>query len=423
MRSFVTPKLAAYAAAVPAGLITALFTGRIEPLLLILPFLITLMLGLLLADVPDVRLQATLSRSRIQEGDVADLTVYTAAESDLQRCDVALLLPEGLGVPQREQSVALVLPSGGYGLTRHVRADRWGAYFIGTALVRCWAPFDLLVWEGTFVQSNELRVYPRLEYLRAVPSPWKTNVLAGNELARTRAEGVEFADVRAFVPGDAVRRINWRVSARRGELAVNQQHPERNGDVVLFLDTFAELVAATRSSLDVAVHLTAALAHVYLERRDRVGVIGFGGELRWLEPDMGSRQLLRIIEALLDTRVVLTYAWKTVTVIPSRVLPPSSLLIAVSPLLDERFIKAILDLHARGFQIAVVEVSPFHFVDAESDRVSPLGIRLWKLRRGLTADEYLRRGVPFASWTPDRSAESIAMELRGMQRWLRIARA
>ena len=52
---------------------------------------------------------------------------------------------------------------------------------------------------------------------------------------------MEFADLRPFMFGDRVRRINWRASARRGELWVNEQHPERNVDVVLFVDSFAEV--------------------------------------------------------------------------------------------------------------------------------------------------------------------------------------
>ena len=57
---------------------------------------------------------------------------------------------------------------------------------------------------------------------------------------RSRADGLEFADTRAFVPGDRLRSVNWRASARRGELIVNERHPDRNADVVLFLDSFAE---------------------------------------------------------------------------------------------------------------------------------------------------------------------------------------
>ena len=47
-------------------------------------------------------------------------------------------------------------------------------------------------------------------------------------MARAKGDGIEFADIRPFVPGDRVRRINWRASARRPGLWVNESHPERN---------------------------------------------------------------------------------------------------------------------------------------------------------------------------------------------------
>ena len=63
------------------------------------------------------------------------------------------------------------------------------------------------------------------------------------------------------MPGDRLRSINWRASARRGELIVNDRHPERNTDVILFLDSFAEArTARAESTLDRAVRAAATLA-------------------------------------------------------------------------------------------------------------------------------------------------------------------
>ena len=102
----------------------------------------------------------------------------------------------------------------------------------------------------------------------------------------------------------------------------------------------------------------ATLAGRYLERRDRVGLVTFGGILRWLEPGGGLVQRYRLIDALLETGVEFSYAWKDVNIIPARTLPPKALVIAVTPLLDERSIAALLDLRARGHDLAIVEVSP-----------------------------------------------------------------
>ena len=140
-------------------------------------------------------------------------------------------------------------------------------------------------------------------------------------------------------------------------------HPERNTDVVLFLDTFAEARREDRGTLDLGVRAAASLASLYLQEKDRVGVVSFGGVLNWLTVTSGTTQLYRIVDALLDAEIVLSYAWKDLDVIPPRTLPPRALVIALSPLLDERAVGALLDLRGarlrpRGRRALAVPVRP-----------------------------------------------------------------
>ena len=164
--------------------------------------------------------------------------------------------------------------------------------------------------------------------------------------------------MRPWAPGDPLKRVNWRATARRGEVWVNESHPERNTDVILFVDSFAEARGGDTGTLDLAVRATAALADAYIGRRDRVGLISFGGILRWLEPGMGTVQLYRIVDALLDTQIILSYYWTGIDVIPQRTLPPNALVIALSPLLDGRSVDALLDLRARGLRPQRRSTSP-----------------------------------------------------------------
>ena len=108
-----------------------------------------------------------------------------------------------------------------------------------------------------------------------------TQATAGNQLAIVRAPGIDFADVRPFLPGDRVKDVNWRATAKRGVLWVNDRNPDRSTDVILFLDTFS-----TRT-LAASVRTTHTLASAYLSGRDRVGLITFGGTVAWVRPRMG----------------------------------------------------------------------------------------------------------------------------------------
>jgi uncharacterized protein (DUF58 family) len=308
-------------------------------------------------------------------------------------------------------------------LELRLRCDRWGNYEIGDLRLRARDRLGLLVWEDRLDRTTLLRVYPAPQALQRIVQPVATQPSTGNEVAREKAQGLEFADLREFASGDRVRSINWRASARRDRLIVNDRHPERNADVILFLDTFEEARTGGRSTLDLAVRATSTLATRYLERRDRVGLVSFGGVLRWLTPAMGMAQRYRIVDALLESEIVFNYAWKDVSVIPARTLPAQALVLAITPLLDERAVEALADLRARGYDLAIVEVSPVAFAQPGPSETDRLAHRLWLLRREELRARYQRIGVAVATWDDERPLEVSLEGVRAFRRHARLARA
>ena len=105
-----------------------------------------------------------------------------------------------------------------------LRCVRWGNYQVGDIRLRARDRLGLLAWEQQLDRRTLLRVYPLPETLRRIVPPVATQPFAGNEVARQKGEGLEFADLREFAPGDRVRSINWRASARRDGL-VRQRAP------------------------------------------------------------------------------------------------------------------------------------------------------------------------------------------------------
>ena len=196
--------------------------------------------------------------------------------------------------------------------------------------------------------------------------------------------GIEFASVRQFAPGDDVRRLNWSVSSRRGDLYVNVHHPERNAEVVLLLDSFADVGQAGSSSLDVTVRAAFELCRHYLDRKDRVGLVGMGGVLRWLTPAMGRTQFLRIADYLLETRAVFSYAWRDTSYLPKRTLPAGSLVIALTPLADSRVVRSLVDLRSRGFALVVLDTLTEAAIAPGPTPEQLLSHRLWLLQRAAT---------------------------------------
>jgi uncharacterized protein (DUF58 family) len=219
-----------------------------------------------------------------------------------------------------------------------------------------------------------------------------------------------------------VRSINWRATARRGDLHVNQQHPERNTDVVLFLDTFTDVGTGAHGTLDMTVRAATSLAHRYLERKDRVGVVSFGGYLSWLLPASGTRQLYRIVDSLLQMDIVLSFARKGIDILPPRTLPPKALVLALSPLLDARSAAALLDLRARGFDLVVIEVSPVPFVHSGGDELARLAYRLWRLSRESLRKRYEAAGVPVVEWVDGEPLNVVLEEVMTFRRHARPVR-
>ena len=117
-----------------------------------------------------------------------------------------------------------------------------------------------------------LRVYPSVERLRRLAGPRATRPVTGSRPAAVAGEGIEFAELRFLAPGERARRINWRATAARGRLLVNDRLPERSSDVVIFLDALGAAATSAASTLDHAVRAAASLSEAYLRRRDRVGL-------------------------------------------------------------------------------------------------------------------------------------------------------
>ena len=396
-------RLRVYAALAATALMAALVTGSAQLAILATPF--ALLVAIALAGEPlalegDLR----LDRDRILEGDRLRATLAVSNRGGGARVDVELPVaarldsdptPFGFWLARGERRE----------LTFEVAARRWGVHDVGPAIVRASDRLGATTIDGPLGEAADVRVYAGVQRLRSIVAPLRTRPVLGSQVSRERGEGIEFADLRPLAPGDRGRSINWRATARRRIPYVNVQHPEHSADLVLFLDTFAEAQLADEGTLDAAVRAAAALASTYLSQRDRVALVSLGGELRWLTGSPGTRQLYRILDALFSSAVRPSFRWKGVTHLPRRLLPARALVIALTPLLDERGTSALLELRARGYDLAVLEISPLG--DARRD---DLALRLWRLQRDALRSRFEMLGVPVARWDPTHAGVELAIE-------------
>jgi uncharacterized protein (DUF58 family) len=438
------PKIAAYVGVAAVALLAGLALGRPEPVAVAAPLAVLVVAGLAAARDPELEVDATADRDRAIVGDEVTVEVRLRAHRPVDRLELLLVVPPGLegpGGPARPWAAAVRLAAGEERtIPVTLGCRRWGVYRLGDVHLRAHDRFRLLTWEQRLDLRAPLKVFPEPQALRALVRPLETQVSTGNQVSRHRGEGIEFADIRPFLPGDRPRSINWRATARRGAPWVNERHPERTTDVVLFLDSFVDVHGERGSTLDQAVGAAASLAAAYLRQRDRVGLVSFGGFVQWLQPGSGQAALYRLLDTLMETQVFATVAWKGIRHLPPRTLPPKALIVALTPLLDERAVAALFDLLARGYDLAVVEVSPLAGAPAAaggsggsgglrrspregggSRGWEPLARRLWALERETLRHRYQRLGAAVVEWTEDAHLQQVLLEVEACRRHARIA--
>jgi uncharacterized protein (DUF58 family) len=401
-------------------LLAGVVTGRVEVVAFGLAAAAVLGYALLARD-PHVDVALGVSAERVIEGEDVTVTVAVSAAGDVDHATVSLVLSPGLRVVRGAAAATVSVRAGETrDVTLVVRPRRWGVYAAGPAIVTYHGRGRLLAGLAE-APAETIRVLPRAEEFDANAAHPFTRALSGTHPARASGSGIEPTGVREFRPGDPLRRVNWRVTARRGALHVTEQRPERNAEVVLFLDTFVDTGPEGATTLDVAVRAAVGIADHYLRSMDRVGVVGFGGVMRWLTADAGRVQQHRIVEHLLGTGIVMTYAAKDVSVIPARTLPPRALVIALSPLLDSRATTTIADLAMRGYGVVVVDTSPRPLLPPAKTWSRDVAQRVWLLERDALLHRFGEVGVPVVPWSGAGTLDVVLGEVARLHARPRVA--
>jgi uncharacterized protein (DUF58 family) len=383
------------------ALFLGVLTGRADLVVVAVPLIVALVAARRTGAPAAVQLHHDVSAERLIEDERVTVTVTLRAEQPVSLVELLEPLPPRVQLEHGRHHAFFTLRAG--------EEVRWAFVLrcagrqrlhLGGLYLRSWGPLGLAAAEVRSRAPQTVAVYPPLAPLRHPPRPLRTQTFVGNHVSPAQGEGIEPGDIRPFAPGDQVRHVNWRATLRLGTLHVTQHHRERNADVVLMLDTLSEVGAPGATVVDVAVRGAATLAAAYLARKDRVGLIEYGGQLRWVRPGSGGAQLQRLLDTLLDASVVFTYVSRDVDLIPPRILPTQALVLALSPLLDARFVRAATDLAARGFDLVVIAVSPVASARAavRGGRVADLAARLWSLERRVQLDALRRRGLTIVDW-------------------------
>jgi uncharacterized protein (DUF58 family) len=125
---------------------------------------------------------------------------------------------------------------------------------------------------------------------------------SGQQSSRLYGRGMDYAESRAYQAGDDVRRLDWRLTARSGKLHTKLFQEDREGCLLILLDTHASMRFGTRERFKSvqAARAAAAAAWYAVRAGERVGVMAFGHAEQWLRPQGGPRGALSVCGALAE---------------------------------------------------------------------------------------------------------------------------
>jgi uncharacterized protein (DUF58 family) len=359
-----------------------------------------------------------------EQGGVSEAAVTLTG---VRHSDLAVVrLPASRG----EGQVIVVGSASGDGgdlrLTVPIDTAAWGRHQLGGGALRLATADGMYASQLVAAPEVGIRVLPPVRPLPAAELPARTTGQVGAHRTRRPGDGSELLDVREFRIGDRIRRIDWRVSARREELHVRHTAIDSDADLVICVDTRFDLgpqvsgwadrtrwaQGQERACLETSITAALTLAGTYLRLGDRVGLVDLTVPYRGVPPGSGVRQLMRI-------------RWQLAGVVPDSQLrrrrfdggslPTGAVVVVLSPFVDDQIDEVMGALARMRRDVIAVDVLPSP-LELPSDRAELAAARLILAERRERLELLRRRGVVVTPWDPALLGQLLRRRQRA-RRW------
>ncbi|MEE4488717.1 DUF58 domain-containing protein [Streptomyces sp. BE230] len=362
---------------------------------------------------------------RLGDGAEVQLTVVNPSRRRL-RAHLRDAWPPSSWLPGTDQAASrhrLDIPPGERRrVTTFLRPTRRGDRQAERITIRSYGPLGLAARQGSHHAPWKVRVLPPFTSRKHLPSRLaRLRELDGRTSVLTRGEGTEFDSLRAYVPGDDTRSIDWRATARQSAVAVRTWRPERDRHILIVLDTGRTSagrvgnVPRLDASMDAALLLTALATRA----GDRVDLLAYDRRVRAQVRGRSAGDILSaMVDALapLEPELVETdsrgLSAAALTNAPRRSLivlltsldaaPVEEGLLRVLPRLTQRhtvLLAAVRDPHVEDMAGARGTVDAIYDAAAGAQA---------QARRRRTADQLRRHGVVVVDAIPDNLAPALS---------------
>ena len=264
---------------------------------------------------------------------------------------------------------------------RNYLARTWltkrGAYDLGPTRISTGDPFGLFNVVRMFEAQEELLVFPEIHEISDFIYP--PGLLPGGQVIRRKSPDItpHAAGVREYVHGDAMKRIHWPTSIRRGQLMVKEFEQDPQAEVWLYLDSQESMHVEIRyehdvppvdttvffkkpkfnlppSTLEYAVSITASLTHYFIKQRRSVGYISVGQNFAIHPAERSERQEAKILETLSFVKANGQLSIAALVSAQSSQLPQGSTVVLITPTVSDDLLHAVNHLQMRYLRPLVI---------------------------------------------------------------------
>jgi len=185
-----------------------------------------------------------------------------------------------------------------------IKANRRGAFEFGNVIVYSRTVLGLLQRRQNLAQQlNEIKVYPSTRLFKKYQLLAQSNInnFGGERKLRKIGHSLEFDQIKYYVPGDDIRNINWKATARQGQLMTNNYIDEKSQQVYCIIDKgrSMQLPFDGMSLLDYAINASLLFAKIALLKDDKAGIVTFDYQVGdMLLAEKSAKQIMKINEAL-----------------------------------------------------------------------------------------------------------------------------
>lgn len=188
-----------------------------------------------------------------------------------------------------------------------VRPVKRGEYHFGAVNIYVKSPIGFIQKRYSFSQDMMVPVYPSFMQMRKYELLAISNRLtdAGIKKIRRRGNNAEFEQIKEYVSGDDYRTVNWKATARRNKLMINQYQDEKSQQVYSVIDMgrIMRMPFEGLSLLDYAVNSSLVISNIAMLKQDKAGIVTFSHKVQSvLVADRRNAQLQKIMELLYNQK-------------------------------------------------------------------------------------------------------------------------